>query len=85
MTTSLTNVTLDPAQWVDLCALYPALAGNDVILRYLSVLSARIVHGGATAPASLTEGDALKPAEAVYANTDHIWVTGQGAVSVTQL
>lgn len=85
MTTSLANLTLDPAIWTDLCATYPSIANGDVVIRYISTFSARIVHGGATAPATLTEGDALNPHATVYANSDHIWVHGHGAVSVTLL
>ncbi len=85
MTTSLANVTLDPGNWIDLCALYPAIAGGDVVLRYLSPFAARLVHGGAGAPATLEDGDRLMPGEAVYASSDHIWVAGQGTISVTLL
>lgn len=85
MTTSFANVTLDLHDWADLCALYPTIANSDVILRYLSPLFARIVHGGATKPTALTDGDMFNPQEAIYANSDHIWVTGQGALSVTIL
>lgn len=85
MTASLSNVTLDAGQWVDLCGVYPVIARRDVVVRYAASLSARIFHGGGAAPAGLTDGDPLNPGEAVYANSDHIWVTGIGTVSVTQL
>lgn len=85
MTASLSNVALDAGQWRDLCSVYPAIANRDVIVRYAASLSARIFHGGATPPAGLTDGDPMNPGEAIYANADHLWVTGQGAVSVTQL
>ena len=84
MTTSLANIPLDPADWTDVCALYPSTVSADVVIRYLSASGARVVHGGAK-PTSLNEGDALNPREAIYANTDHLWVTGVGAMSVTLL
>lgn len=85
MTTSLANINLDLHDWTDLCVLYPAVVNSDVILRHPSPLPARIVHGGATRPVALTGGDLLNPHQAVYANCDHIWVTGHGALSVTML
>jgi len=85
MTTSLTNVQLDPGAWTDLCVLYPASAAADIVVRYLSPFAAQIVHGGASAPPSLDSGDMLKPGEAVYVNADHIWVCGRGALSITLL
>lgn len=85
MTTSLINIALDPGGWTDLCAIHPATANSDLVLRYLSPFSARIVHGGATAPTTPDSGDMLNPGEAIYANADHIWVSGRGAVSITIL
>lgn len=82
MTISLANIALSPADWTDVCAVYPSTVNADLVVRYLSATGARIVHGGAK-PASLNEGDALNPNSAVYANTDHLWVTGVGAMSVT--
>lgn len=82
MTTSLANIALTSADWTDVCTVYPSTANADVVVRYLSATGARIVHGGAK-PTSLNEGDALNPREACYANTDHLWVTGVGAMSVT--
>ncbi|MDX3901229.1 MAG: hypothetical protein QHC40_12085 [Sphingobium sp.] len=85
MTTSFANVTLDPSDWIDLCALYPTLANSDVILRYLDPRFARIVHGGAVKPTASDDGDMFNPQQAVYVNSDHIWVIGEGVLSVTIL
>lgn len=85
MTQSLSNVTLNPAQWTDLTTVYPSIAGARVLLRYMSGREARVFHGGAGAPPSLVDGDALLPRETVLAVADHIWVTGEGALSITQL
>ena len=82
MTISLANIALNPADWTDVCAAYPSTANADLVVRYLSATGARIVHGGAK-PTTLNEGDALNPNGAVYANTEHLWVTGVGAMSVT--
>lgn len=82
LTTSLANITLDGDAWIDLCALHAETANSDVVLRYISPFFARIVHGGASPPLTPDSGDMLNPGEATYANADHIWVAGRGALSL---
>lgn len=82
-TETLGNLTVTTA-WVDVIATYATAASVDVSIQNLDDELVDVVFGGASAPTTMT-GTKLQPLDSVQGNAAHIWIRGDGTVSVTKL
>lgn len=78
MAQSFADVTPPPGEWLDLAAVYPALAGQAVTVQYKGGYEGRVFFGGASAPGA-GDGGSLRPGMSVTGTADHIWVRAWGA------